>query len=230
MSINIYWSMLNDEWIRAEDPVSIIKKYYSSPISKDNSMVYCPAVKKSIKNVYGLKSIYDFKLIYDGDTLKSFDYDQNFFNQYVTFRNVENRLISFGMNYIFFAEKEIEMEAYIHPFLEENDFNKKVYFIPGSFDISKWFRPIECPFFLKKEYNDVSFKRDEIYTYIKFCTNENIKFKKFYPTDKIKNFVSSTLNSTRGIKWGCPVHDLNDFYKLFSFRKQLIKEIKNNLI
>lgn len=221
--------MLEKEWLRAEEPVSI-KKNFIDKFSwlKTNPVMFCPAFRNFNNNLYGLKFIYDYNIHITKTLIKSDDYDQTFFENHITIREPKGKFISFSHTYIFFSEKEIEMTAHIPPFLEENEASYKIYPVIGKFNIGKWFRPIECPLILKEKYDNIHLKRGDIYTYLHFDVEDKIVFKKFYPTDKIHKFVTDTTSTTVGLR--LVTKSLNEFYNKFVIKKQILKEIKQNIV
>jgi hypothetical protein len=228
MAITVYWSMMEDQWIRAKEPVSIQKRFFEMHPPQKSGTNFCPSIKHSLKNLYGLQSIYDYEFYIQDKELYTKMYDEDFFTNHVIIRDMDQKFFSFTQKFIFFADQEIEMTAYLPPFLEQNEVVKRTYSITGKFNIGKWFRIIEFPFFLRDGYDTFTINSDDIYTYIQFHTEEKIVFKKFCPTDKIKHLSESSLASSEGIKWG--KRGLQDYYRYFTYKNVLLNEIKSNLV
>lgn len=229
MPINVYWSFLEDEWMRAENPEPIYKKIIKSGSNKNSlsNLSHCPAISQYSKNMYGLKSVYDYNFYIENQEVKTNMYDQEFFNKHVTIRDIDKKFFSFQQRYIFFTDEDsLTMETYLHPFLEDNDIQKKCFAIPGSFDIGKWFRNVEFPFFLKNESSEFNINHNDIYTYIRFNTEKQIRFIKFMPTEKILFYVNSSINSSYGKN---SYTKLSDIYKRNNYKNKILKEIKENL-
>jgi hypothetical protein len=112
--------------------------------------------------------------------------------------------------------------------MEDNNITKKCICIPGTLDIGKWFRTTDFAFFLKKEYDSFDIKEGEIYQYIKFHTNEKIIFKQFKINTKLREYLRD-INNAKNSRILKPRH-LNEYYEMFKNKKQIIKEIKSNLI
>jgi hypothetical protein len=233
--VDVYWACTEKEGLRATEPTSILKKYYSTHKTDNNSEYLrqnsCPAFNSAMKNMYGLHSIYDysFKLM-DKKTVGSPMYDDDFFNDHVIVRSLEEKFFSFIQSYIFFSEEPLLMRSYIYPFLENNEVAKRTYSIPGEFDIGQWFRELEFNFYLKDEYDEFVIKDNEIYTYIQFMTNEKINLKRFYISDKMRSYIYD-LQQTRFNK--VQNSSLSFFYNFFNnsgIKKLLLEEIKNNII
>ena len=235
MSINVYWACLENEWMRAKTPEKVSKRFYEKGIKDINfnspsAINYCPSFNKELKNLYAIKSIYDYSFSIDNNsTVNSVMYDQIFFDNHIVLRSVENKFFSFLNQYIFFTdEKSLEMTAYVYPVYEENEITKRCMPVAGKFDIGKWFRPLEFPFILKKEFDMFTVKNEDVLYYLKFHTEKNINLKQFIMTDKLdKAFNSQRAVSSYKIN---SFPDLSIFYNLFKGKKQILKEIKENLV
>lgn len=232
MTINVYWTVLEDESLRAVPPISIEKKFFTmKPHIKGNHLAItgqCPAIRNYFKNIYGLSSIYDYRFKIDGQEVTSDMYDQDFFDQHVIIRDTSQKFFSFRQSSVFFTdEKSLEMTSYLYPFLENNDVAKRCIPLTAGFDIGKWFRNIEFPFFLKDEFNEFNVNQGDIYCYIKFNTEEKIRFKEFYATDKIRSFVNLSIKSAHNKS---SLYTLKNFYDMAKYKKIILKEINENLL
>jgi hypothetical protein len=231
MSITIYWAFIEDEWLRAKEPEPIYKKFLKNVEDKNTTIELCPSIREYMKNTFSVKSIYqyDFEIINDKNEVHSDLYDQKFFNKHVLVRSQKQKLFSFSQQFIFFTEENsLKMSAGMFPFLEDNEITKRCIPIPGIFDIGRWFRPIDFAFYLKDNYNKFEIKEDDIFQYIRFYTEEKIIFKQFYVNEKIAKYAAEganakdyRINKTR---------QLQSYYSMFKHKKNIIKEIKNNLI
>ena len=203
MSITVYWACLENEWMRAKNPDPVLKKFYKNQniLSEDKNSLkainHCPVFNETMSNVYEIKSIYDynFKINFEKNICESNLYDQDFFNRHVMIRSLENKFFSFLNQYIFFTdEKSLKMTAYQHPIFEDNEITKRCMIIPGTYDIAKWFRPLEFAFILKKEFNEFKVNEQDILYYIQFHTKEQIIFKQFLLTNEINQTIKGTSN------------------------------------
>ena len=198
---------------------------YFKDIKSKNAYVKCPAFQDYIKNVFVIRSPFDYTLSLDkeNEKLHSSNYDQGFFDRYVVAREIKFGIFSLLFaRLIFFSEKNIIMEQFT-PFFH-NSVGKNVV-IPGKFNIGKHFRPVECALHCFKSGN-ISIKEKDVLYYLKFDTDEKIVFKKFYMSEKLIK-LSCFFNQKRlftkkilPLKW----------YYDNSISKQIIKEIKQNLI
>lgn len=233
MTIKVYWACFEDEWIRAEEPESVLKRLFKNKPpdinNQPNNTSRCPAIGNALKNMFALKSLYSYDFNTRNGTISSESHDQKFFNRHVTIRDYNQKFFSFSNYYIFFTEEEsLEITAYLSPFAEENEVSRRTWSIPGSFDIGKWFRPIEFNFYLRDEFDEFSIMEGDVYTYIKFNTDEKIVFQQFIPDEEISKYIDYSLAAQSYTKTG--LRSLKDYYKMLTFKKRIISSIKKNLI
>ena len=228
MSITVYWSCFDNEWLRAKEPKSVLKNFIGEKKSTNIELNRCPAFKDYLNNVYKLESIYDYEFeIKDGRVISSI-YDQKFFDKHVLVRSIEDKSFSFSNNFIFFTEEDSLKMSLSAPILEDSDIAKNCMVVPGKFDIGKWFRTIDLAFYLRKDINIFKIKEGDALNYITFDSNKKIIFKQFMMNDKIKEYLIAVNNAkfSRKLK----TRNINEYYLMFKNKKKIIKEIKNNLI
>lgn len=228
--MNVYWSCLNKEHLRAIKPKSVIQEYSRDKKLEDYTYLRCPAFIDTLKNTYSLKSLYEVSLWLEDKNLYC-DLTQDFYNQNLQLRNRENKLVSLDHKYIFFTDEPSLTMSIQQPFLEQNDFANKSILVTGEMDIGKWFRPLDLAFHFKNDVNSISFEKDDNLMYAKFHTNKPIKFYRFYPTDKLQQYMIDAIcirNYTGKI-----MKTLDYYYKIFknnNMKKEILTEIKNNIL
>jgi hypothetical protein len=190
----------------------------------------CPAHTQFKKNLFSIKSPIDYELHFDDVQQRFYTnlYDQNFYDSIVFVRSIESRLISFNIAYHFFTE---EKELYIsqeQASFHTNKFIDNTILIPGKFDVAKFPRNLELAFHVKRKI-EVSIG-DDLY-YVRFHTNENLQFKKFFVSDKYLELCLNLMNLKNGKK---SIKNLNYYYDLYTkhpkYKKLMLDEIKNNLM
>lgn len=225
--IDIYWACLEDEWLRATEPVDIKKLHFSTDEFKETDVIRCPATRDFLHNYYGLKTIYTYDIFFEDDHTWSTHYNQTFFQNHVIRRGKKSA--SFILQYVFFTEEESLVMSFEQPFLEDNVINNNCILFPGQFDIGKWFRNIDFAFKLKKKVDHFSMKEDDIYSYIKFHTNEDIKFIQFRANDEIKSLRNDVIRARINQPQN-QYRSLESRYDSFLTKKLILKEIKNNVL
>ena len=225
-----------EEGIRAEEPISILKKFLIEYAGKDDGskmMSRCPAILDELQNVYGVKPYYDYKLNIDSNNeISTNDYDQKFFDSHIHIRS--GRLVSLMLNLVFFApyEKSLLMSQ-VAPSLEDNEIANSTIIIPGQYDIGKFFRPLEVAFIFKKKVSSIKFLREQVCFYVRFHTTRPIVFRQFFWDTKINEYYHPMM-VVKSHKYLNDSMDtiLSYYYKLFNkfqFKKKIIKIIEKNL-
>lgn len=237
-NITVYWACTEDEWVQAVEPEKVASRFHTKGIISNDllspmAINYCPAFNKSMQNVYAIKSIYDYSFtIKDGQVVSNY-YDQKFFDNHVIIRSVEKKLFSFLNRYIFFTEEDsLDITATEHAVYEQNNISRRCMPVTGTYNIGKWFRPIDFAFILRDEYNSFDVQANDVLYYLRIHTDAKIIFKQFVYTENIKNLYNSTnvANSRRPMSKINIPKSLEEFYNLFRHKKYLLGEIKKNLL
>lgn len=242
--VDVYWSTpftsktgIPKFILNIDEPLSISEElaYFSkSDHHSANNFTRCPSYQQFLKNKFLVTSPVKYNLKFKNEQVSSDYYDQDFFDDYVLVRDSKNKLVGFHFfTHIFFCEESLSMEM-MQPFLSSNQFNKNNILIPGEFDISKWFRPLEVAFIVKDDPSEFTINVNDPLYYLSFKTTKKVNFKKFYFTERCTEILDSCYNekkysdSNRNIKTYFDV-----VYKKFTqskYNKALLKEIKNNLL
>jgi hypothetical protein len=211
-----------------EEPDSLISDLMPRRNKEANgdNWFQCHAFLASVKNTFILRLPFTTSFGLDKD-LGIFPIDSDVENmRFVAMKqpSVKNAYtFTVRGNWIFWSEDSMlmtSMPAHYHkPILDG-------YYIGGSMDIGKWFRPIEGAIQLNENVNTVLINRNDPIAYVKFNTEETVQLKRFYMTPEIEQ-----------IAWGCIKYkkhqsskSLHYLYSKFKERKldkrlnQLIKE------
>lgn len=232
MAINVYWSFIENEWMRAEEPKPLANSFYGGDLfSKSDSnldMNKCSAFNSHMNNVFTLKSVYSYEFIVDKERVYSNDYDQAFFNRHVTIKSLDRRLFSFTQGYTFFTDSpSLLITSSEFPYLEDNEFTTRCNLLPGSMDIGKWYRNLDTMFYLKKGYDSFSIKEGDIYSYLRFHTKEKINFIQYRQTDLMNRYMLDCIRAKDNRKLP---ESINEYYSKFKIKPLILKEIKNNIL
>lgn len=232
MTIKVYWACIEDEWLRASEPEAVSKIFYKSNLfDKTDSgldMNRCPAFNDNLKNVFALKSIYSYEFnLYDGNIVTN-DYNQDFFDKHVTLKSYNKKLISFRQSYVFFTDQDSLITTLSEPpFLEDNLIYKNLLILPGILDIGKWYRNTDTMFYLRDGVSSFKISEEDIYGYIRFHTDETIKFIQYKHTEKLNSYLLDSIRSKNNKKTPYP---LKKYYDMFKTKKLILKEIEKNLL
>jgi hypothetical protein len=230
--INVYWSCIENEWLRAQEPVPVASLFYQDrkydKSHPDVNMHHCPSFNGHLNNMFALRSIYSYKFGFRDSGLGSDDYDQSFFERHVNIKSIEKRLFSFNQSFIFFTDvPSLPVTLSLPPYLENNNITTRCTILPGELDIGKWFRNTDMAFYLKTPYNEFLIEEGEVFAYMKFHTDEKINFIQYRQTDKLNSMLLDTIRSKNNKK---KVFSIDKFYSFFSTKKIILKEIKENIL
>lgn len=234
MTITVYWACCEDQWMMAEEPSSVAKAFYSKNIISEeypsSQINYCPSFNKNLHNLFAIKSLYDYEFTISHTIEGSFDVkssylNQEFYNKHVKVRDPVHKFFSFRNSYIFFADCDsLNVTFYEYPFLEDNNITERCMIVAGQFNIAKWFRNTEFAFYLKQDFDTFKIERGEVYSYVRFHTDEKIKFKQFRYTKLLKEY------NEEGFALNGFMRTLSNYYNFFKNKRFILQEIKKNLI
>jgi hypothetical protein len=197
----------------------------------------CPAFNRHLKNLFVIKSPLDAKITLDIEKKEIYVSESRveWYQHYLDANQLENdNTIQFKTQLLFFSEKSVEMMI-MHPFMHHNVFTDRGSVLMGSFDISKWFRPLNAAYFIKddfiKENNGklvFDIKQDDVLAYVKFHTDENINFIYSMCTPKIEDIAQMCDNHKYTRNKTFSLQESYHRFKQFNLGRQLIKEFKRS--
>lgn len=240
--ITVYWSpWYRDHKVYAEnylahyEPekvyVDLVKQKEEKNIA--DNYFNCHAFKNFCKNLYSLKNPYTVDLFYEDGRAYSKNPPKTGYDLAITSQvkqpSVKNSLtVNYCVNWIFFADKPLNLQT-LQPWMHKTESSKTSFYVPGTFDISRWFRPIEmaCQLFP----GEITFKslEGEPLIYANFLTDEPIVLKKFYLTPELIDMSISCISLKNFKKF----KSLNSLYRVFNrtlLQKKILKEIQKNVI
>lgn len=241
--MKIYYT--NDELIRAEDyrkrpraDMSMsflnpepLKKHIPSNIKLSN-YVRCPAFTDTLKNTYALRFPFNFKLKVDQSTGGIESDSPEIVKTYFIPPTDKSGIVQIQLGTLFFADKPC-IASQIHPYMHYNSITEHGSVLQGEFDIHKWFRPINLAFVVhsKKKQIIFDFKRGDIYSYLRFHTNENVKMYEFETNEEIQQITSRCLSlkfcKTTGIM---PLSEVYNSFLQKKYNTKLLKLVEQNKI
>jgi hypothetical protein len=163
-------------------PQSLIKEV--SENRKGVVFFKCPAHTDFLKNTYVFKSPFDIFLNIEtvDNTVRiwSENIAQPLFEKFIDVRflnQIEGGASSYpivGIDFLnLFVADTTTLMSVTPAFLHYNDFTDKTSVIPGEFDISKWVRPVECVFEIKKQTESIKILKGDALCYFKFRTDDS---------------------------------------------------------
>lgn len=243
--MDIYWSKKilgvhdkNSETELLSQKPEPLLSYFSKTLFPNNEnykrYMKCPSAQIELKNTYVVKADFDIEIFintnekianfhsnYDlGDDTKRIFTENNYINL-----STDNSLFNILTHLYLFSEESIQV-AQLPPYFHKNDYvtaQKDMYLLPGSFDISKWYRPFHASYLVENT-GHVKIKRGDPLYYIRFNTDQKINLIEYELNDKLISYSQSCLN----VKSYRPLQKFNFLYKIFTERnmnKKVLKEI-----
>jgi len=207
-----------------------LKKIENKEIDNIGSMYSCRSFLQYTKNMYLMKNPFDINVRIEKSkvfNLGNRSLDNLYLNRVMQTTNGYN--LNYQPGYIFFSETPLEIEV-LSPFMHKSNFCKNGYIVPGSYDISKWFRPINPALQLYDNSDkEIQSEKGDALMYINFKTNDSVRLKRFEITQELENIMYATTeykkyDSNRSLSY------LYDKFIQSGLSKKTLKIIKENLI
>ena len=217
-----------------KEPDSLYKDLLQDKNHQNNYNNYmdCPGFLKSLQNTFVVRSSWNTNLTVDlqnGQFLNQQNQVDDIAEHFTPKPNSRSNLMfNIYHNYLFFCEDDLEMTT-MPAFMHNSELQSKCTYIPGSFNISRWFRPVEGAFEMKSPITTLNLKDEDPLYYVKFNTTDTIKLVRFNLTPELWAMSQGCVHH----KKYQPMKSLKYLYKLFSstlMRRAVVGHIKKNLI
>jgi len=233
----VYWapwghpsSELAERFISYSDPVNVLQdlQLLNNKNNKQDNFLNCPAFVNQYKNTFMFKSPTFADIEIRGNEIVGHNGTTN--KHLITKQPslINSHTIKVYANWIFFCEEELHMES-MHPFMHRTTASNHGYYVPGGFDISQWFRPLEYAFQLFPDETKFKINQDEPMIYVRFNTTDRIQLKKFRLSQELFDHSISCVR----LKDFWHQRNLKKLYEMFNqsrIKKNILKEIKNNIM
>lgn len=239
--INVYWSpwqnnlqTLEERMLSYKEPRWLVEEMEPS-INHQNvvdNFFKCPAFVNQAKNTLVLHNTSDVHMKIENFNIVNQNKDPRN-NSDVLFKvkspSLKNSYtINYSCNWIFFADKPLHITTSV-PYMHKTVHSDYGYYVPGTYDISKWFRPVEFAFQLWPGETEFRSVENEPLIYVKFNTDEKVKLHQFNTTNEIEAYSRACIHMKRFSK----IKALNSLYEVFlgkKYNEQLLKLIKKNVV
>jgi len=229
MTITVYYGDVNNMFLH--EPENVYKKFVKN--IKYNNIDYqglhlCPAFRNFYHNTFSIKNTHYWSLIWNGREVYSNVITPESFNEAINVRNSSIGFVSFNYpNLLLIPNKSVSIEI-LNPTFSNSDINRKTDVIQGVFDVGSHIRKLELPFTFKHTNEEIiSYPEDDLY-YVRFKTEEKIKFEKFYVNDEVCEIIKNNLDQKGFTNKILP---LSFWYKMNSslnLKNKIINEIKKS--
>ena len=230
----VYWSPWyipqdNEDWnLLFEEPENLLKETadnYKKNYSNDKRLIdslRCPAISNVTLNTFFSRNPLRTELnIVNGNIEYKGIHHYN-----SSLNNELGNTLTYGLPFIFFCETDLEM-LFTGPYYSETKHTNYATLIPGRFNISKWFRPINLEFLIKDKYFKI--EENEIMCYFNFLTNERVVLKRFVLNDKLLK-ISQSCSSVNSWWQNIPLIRRYDRFVKTKTNKIVMKEIEKQII
>ena len=238
--IDVYWSPWSNMDIYEgcnmiyDDPYPLAK-YYNSLMEKNNlhdNFLKCPAHVNYTKNIFCLPQPFDIDVVIENgqliDVAKNKASNLNHFYQMKAPSLVGKNTINIYSNWIFFSEEPLILES-MPAFMHNTGLQNSGFYVPGTFDISKWFRPLEGAIQLWDGVTTIKCNAGDPLFYARFMTDEKIRLRRFNLTPEIREISKACMH----VKRYKTIKNLDKLYEMFQNRgkhRQLLNLIEQNLV
>lgn len=212
----LYNSMVEDYKARGMDVKNI-----------DTNYLACPAVSNEMRKVFVFRAPVDYTITWDGESVRVEEYGQDFFNSMFNVRDIKSGFVSLRFKILLFAEKNLLVKQY-PVFLFKGNFAENTTLIPGGFDVSEWFRPVEPAFYFNQKNVPLRIKKGEPLYYLVFETDKKINFKRFSINAEIHDVVERCV-SVKKFMSNSKLDFLYDLFTKSGHKKRLLKVIKDSM-
>lgn len=226
--------LYGNDYMLYEEPDSLYKDLLKDKNASNdyNNYMDCPAYLKSVQNTFVIRNPWTAEISVDFKS-KAFvntNGRQDDITQHFTPKPNSRNKMMFNMyhNFLFFSDSDLEISttpAYLH----STELQTKCTYIPGTFNISRWLRPIEGAYEMQQPFETLNLTLGDPMYYVKFNTTEVVKLVRFNLTPELWNMSQGCVFH----KKYQPSKSLNYLYKLFThtgMRKLILKNIKENII
>ena len=212
---------------------TVLKEVSTRNDNRLKGMIRCPAFSNIGKNTYYVENPIktEFNLIPQEMNEKirrpfKIEYiSENFYN--CNFSNGGNT-ISYGLPYIFFCEDDLELML-TGPHFSKTSYTDYGNIVPGRFNISRWFRPINLEVLLNKDNYHFKMEENEHMAYFTFLTDNKVELKRFDLNDSLRK-ISETCANVSDWWSNIPLIKRYDRFLKSKTNRLVMKEIKKQLV
>lgn len=241
----VYWSPMCSpddadygEWnMMYPDPKLLMHELMEKRNKEDKNprgFLQCPAATGRFKHTYvfrnGMRSEIEFDM-----TIPEIPKIESLGKTGVNFKIerpsafTEGASFAFMQKYLFFAE-EPTMGVFSTPMMHKPGYTQYGTLIPGAFDISSWFRPMNIEIQTWETKGKLILEDDEPLFYFEVLTDREIILKRFVCNHALIKYADSCAQSPMWYGNNLPLAKRYSKFKQSQMNKIILKEIKNNLV
>jgi len=233
----VYWSpwqhkdIYDQRYSSYKNPEKLLS--YADKFRNDKNLTdtwyKCRAYMEFAKNTFVLRSPFGVDAKIDSPYIRSLNKDYEVEQFDAKNPSMSNSYtVNFSTNWIFWCEEDLTITT-MNPYIEPSRFNG--FYVPGSFNINKWFRPVEGAFQLYPGQDTFTVNPGDPIIYIKFNTDKKVILKRF----KMNDALNESVYKCTTYKVGNPWRSLPFLYNLFTknkwggiIRKNILESLDEN--
>ena len=224
------WNMLYEE------PTNLFSDLTSQKNlnTKGNSFFSCPASSNRLKKTFVFRNNLHASFSYNGEDPNNVQVTSNTVANVGLSSKRQSALIKgaslvYEMQYTFFAEEPV-LAMMSSPMFHKAGYLKYGALVPGEYDISKWFRPLNLEFQMWDSSGVFILEEGEPLFYLEVKTDRPVELKRFEFSPKLVEYSDSCRNSP--VSYGSHLSLNKRYHRFVSTRTNelVLKEIKNNLL
>jgi|GEM_PF-1825280 len=237
---DVYWSMtypralFSERNILHDEPVSLLKELRQQQQGVDQSIpgyLKCPSFLGACNNVFVVRNAVHVNARVAG--LRQFTaVDQESVDSVTLVRErpptrLGYRIIGYWLHPLFFSTEPLMM-AVMPAFMHHSEAQTKMGYIPGAFDIGKWYRPVDSAFELHPGVNQFCFKAGDPMFYVKFFTEERVRLIRYNVTEELEAISHGCTRFSSYVP-NQPLEKLYGMFEQADIRSRTLQLINENL-
>ena len=244
MTIKVKWNFFNSDItstrsiessptcpmnMLGKEPVPALK--YISTLKEVPLYIKCPAFTDFYKNAFIIQSPFNLEIEYNEQENNYIfkEFDSWLVNKSVTNRDHEtskvNSLITMPPELIFWSDSSVRIEILPCIFDTETEVGRKIKIIPGTFEIGKWYRPIDFTFEIHKKEFPLKIKRGDPILCVRFFpeTGDKVILERTY-IDKHIITLAAQMTTIKMVNRG---FTLSNLYEIAEPAMEFYKKMKD---
>lgn len=229
MTIDVYWSRAATDIKDFDHSQLKISSLYSHIVDdqfRKNAGQYlqCPAATREMQNTFVVTADSDISWQIDNNKVPR----TNNHISTVSFHDEIPMIALLSSYLVIFSEHDV-IASVLPPYMHHGShYNENVKVLPGSYNISKWFRPLH-PAFYHNNPSKVSIKKSQPLFYVKLNTDQKINLIQYKFTPKINKIMYDCL-TYKDFEKGKNLSYLYNKWQSHNYTSKLISLIKDNII
>ena len=232
--IVVYWSIASlpnrqtTMNMLVSPPVPVKKIFPKSDSKGEDSYRSCFAYSEMWNNIFAVLHPHTSTVSVEGP-LDNPVFTRNDDNMWLPFKSaLDGYRLDFDISVAFFCEESLIAQV-TPPYMHDTSDKVGARIASGSFDISKWFRPINFTYLLWPKETSVTVTEGDPGMYIQFLTDKKVVLKHFEYTWEIES-IAQQLTGFKNIKKFESLPKLYDRFIRGNINKRLLKLIKDNIL